>query len=55
MCSDDLKKSYIIHNLNIGGYRNERDDWPKIQEEMIDAMIRMEKTFKPYVPEMNVT
>lgn len=46
---DDLKKSFIQHTLSIGGNRNERSEWPAIQEEMIDAMVRLEAAISPHM------
>ncbi|HAA86444.1 MAG TPA: DUF4268 domain-containing protein [Kosmotogaceae bacterium] len=49
---DDLKKSYLTIDESIGGYRNDREDWPKIQDWMIDTMIRLEKSIRPYITEL---
>ena len=31
-----------------GGYRNEEEKWPEIQNRMVDAMIRLEKSLRPF-------
>ena len=49
---DNLKKSYIRHSLSLGGYRNDKADWPEIQEGMIEAMIRLEKAFSPHISKL---
>ncbi len=32
-----------------GGYRDEEDVWPDIQDKMIDAMVQLEKALRPFV------
>ena len=39
----------ICKQMTLGGYRNDEEQWPKIHEAMVDAMIRLEKTLKPYI------
>ena len=36
-----------------GGYRDE-ERWPEIHDEMIDAMIRLEKALRPYIEKLGV-
>jgi hypothetical protein len=38
----------IVHYLTEFGYGDEAR-WPSIQDQMIDAMIRLEKSFRPFV------
>lgn len=47
---DSKRASRICTILEIGGLRD--DNWPEIQEAMIDAMVRLEKTFRPYIPRL---
>ena len=35
-----------------GGYRENLENWPSIQDSMIDAMIRLEKALKPYIEKL---
>lgn len=35
-----------------GGYQDDETKWPKICEEMIDSMIRLEKAVKPHIHEL---
>ncbi|MBA7592725.1 hypothetical protein ES708_34918 [subsurface metagenome] len=51
---DDLKKAYITITIAIGGYRDDRETWHGIQNNMIDKMICMEKAFSSYIPKLNV-
>jgi len=37
-----------------GGYREDASKWPKIQDEMIDAMIRLEKALKPHIAQLQM-
>lgn len=39
--------------ISIGGYRDEDDRWPRVQEEMVDAMIRLEAALKPYISKLS--
>lgn len=38
-----------IRLIRPGGYRDEEGKWPDIQSKMIDAMVRLEKSLKPYL------
>lgn len=49
-CSD-RKQSYIEKVLE-GGYRDDPEQWPAIQDRMIGAMIRLEAALKPHLPEL---
>lgn len=46
---DGRKKCAITRNLPAGGYRQEESGWPAVQDAMIDAMVRLEKAFKPHI------
>ncbi len=37
-----------------GGYRDEEDKWPNIQDELIDGMIRLSKALSPYIRKLDV-
>lgn len=39
--------------INIGGYRDE-ERWHQIHEAMVNAMIHLEKAFKPYISKLNI-
>lgn len=43
----------IKHYVKIGGYRDE-ERWPEIQDAMITAMIRLEKSLRPYVSRLQI-
>jgi len=49
---DELKKSHIGVTLSIGGYRNDPSEWPDIQNEMIDSMIRLAGALSEFIPEL---
>jgi len=36
-----------------GGYRDDKKDWPRIQESMIDAMVHLSEALKPYIEKLN--
>lgn len=44
----------IAKRIEKGGYRDDRDLWPGIQDAMIDAMIRLESALKPHVGKLKV-
>lgn len=39
---NDKRASRIKAQLQTGGYRNPESDWPVIQKEMVETMIRLE-------------
>ena len=39
----------ISYEIPVGGYRDDEAKWPLVQDAMIDAMVRLEKTFAPYI------
>jgi len=43
----------IKKQFSLGGYRDE-EKWPEIQDVMIDAMIRLEKAFRPHIDKLPV-
>ncbi len=45
---DENRASVIRYPVSDFGLINE-DRWPEIQDQMIDAMIRLEKAFQPYI------
>jgi hypothetical protein len=47
--AEGQRACYVRQPLPIGGYRNDREDWPAIQDQMITAMIRLEETLRPYL------
>lgn len=44
----------IKKTISEGGYRDNEEDWPKIQEAMIDAMIRLEKALRPHIDSLQI-
>ena len=42
---------YIYKWFSSGGYRD-KERWPEIQDAMINAMIRLEKAFRPYIDKL---
>ena len=41
----------IFHTVE-GGFRSQHDEWPRIHDELIDAIIRLEAALKPQVPQL---
>ncbi|MBI1927039.1 DUF4268 domain-containing protein [Candidatus Poribacteria bacterium] len=48
---EGMKGRWIRKQLSHGGYRD-KERWPEIQDAMIDAMIRLEKAFRPYIDKL---
>lgn len=46
---ENRKRCFIGVTLADGGYSDDDERWPKIQKAMIDAMIRLERTFRPRI------
>jgi hypothetical protein len=44
----------IKKQIELGGYRDDPSTWPATHEAMIDAMIRLEKAFKPNISKLEV-
>jgi len=48
---ENLKKSYLAQEFE-GGYRDDPEQWPTIQDRMIEAMVNLEKAVRPHVPRL---
>jgi hypothetical protein len=46
---DDKRASRIVFTGTLGGLESNEANWPAIQDEMIDAMIRLEYAIKPHL------
>lgn len=46
---EDARLCRVRHNVQAGGYRDDEEKWPAIQDAMIDAMIRLEKAVRPFL------
>lgn len=46
---DNRRASRISHNVDSGGYRSPRETWPDVQDEIIDAMSRLESALRPHL------
>jgi hypothetical protein len=44
----DKRACRISYTIHIGGYKDE-DKWPEIHAAMVDAMIRFDRAFKPFI------
>lgn len=44
------KRACVIRaTLRDGGYKSPDEDWPRLQDEQIDAMMRLERALKPFI------
>jgi len=50
---DTKRACRISKQITLGGYRDQ-DKWPEIHEQMIDAMIRLEKALKPFIMRIKI-
>ncbi len=44
---EEGQRGTLIGALVEGGYRSDREDWPKVQQALVDAMLRLERLLKP--------
>lgn len=51
---DNKQACRIRKIINTGGYRNPEEEWPTIQNQMIDAMIGLEKSLKPFIAKLDI-
>ena len=52
---DGLLACRISKQFDRGGYRNNEEEWPEIQDTMIDGMIRLEAAFRPHIDQLQVS
>lgn len=50
---DDRRASRISKRIEFAGL-GDKDKWPKLQDEMIDAMIKLEKALKKYIKALKI-
>lgn len=41
------QKGTLIGAPVAGGYRSDREEWPKVQNDLVDAMVKLERVLKP--------
>ncbi|MGO9620238.1 MAG: DUF4268 domain-containing protein [Desulfobaccales bacterium] len=46
---DEKRACRVKKDLTLGGYRDDEQVWPKIQEAMVDAMIRLHAALSPHI------
>jgi hypothetical protein len=51
---DAKRACRIAKYFELGGYRDEEDKWPALQDAMVDAMIRLEKALHPHIAKLKV-
>jgi hypothetical protein len=49
---DNAITSKIVKSVDVGGYADE-SRWDEVQEAMIDAIVRLERAFGPYIRKLN--
>lgn len=51
---DTKRACRIKHVIERGGYRSPESEWPAIQTEMVESMIKLEKILKPELESLNL-
>lgn len=51
---DNARASRIAKYIDLGGYRDDEERWPEIQDAMIDAMVRLEKALRPHIDALDI-
>jgi hypothetical protein len=46
---DSRRASRIAYRSSRGGYRSPSEEWPEIQDEIVDAMLRLEGALRPKI------
>lgn len=46
---DNRRASRIAYRSQSGGYRSSTEEWPQIQDEIIESMVRLEAALRPHV------
>jgi hypothetical protein len=49
---DTGQASRIKHTVE-GGYDSPESEWPAIHDQMVNAMIRLENAFRPYLEQLD--
>jgi len=52
---DPKRACRIAWHLKSGGYRSDESEWPELQDQMIDAMVRLEKALSTFIAEVKAT
>lgn len=42
----------VVKQFSLGGYRDDEEKWPEIQDAMIDGMIRLEAALRPHIDKL---
>lgn len=50
---DTKKASRVSKRIDLGGYRDD-EKWPEIQDALIDTMIRLERSLRPFIAKLKV-
>jgi len=54
MRPEDSRFCRVRYVVNKGGYRDEQNKWPDIDDAMIDAMTRLEKALRPHIQKLQI-
>jgi hypothetical protein len=50
---DNAITSKVVKYIDVGGYADE-SRWADVQDAMIDAMVRLERAFSPYIRKLTI-
>jgi hypothetical protein len=49
---DERQRGTLIGAVVEGGYRSNREDWPKVQQALVEAMVRLERVMRPRLSQL---
>lgn len=52
---EGTRACYIRHTSKLGGWRSSEDSWPKIQDHLVDEMVRLEAALRPHIAKLKET
>lgn len=55
MALEGKRACRIVQRFSGIGYRDDESRWPGLQDEMLDAMIRLEKALRPHITQLSAT
>jgi hypothetical protein len=49
---EEGQRGMLVGAVITGGYRSDREDWPSVQQALVDAMLRLEQVLKPRLAQL---
>ena len=51
---EGVKRCLIQKTLDVGGYKDDESNWPDIQDQMVDAMIRLQQSLRDHIDRLDM-